>query len=495
MKINIESNKNLRKKADYLILPFVYHSKIAEALFDEKSFSSLIKEPIETKDFVGKEDELSLVYAAKNKEKRVILLGLGSKKDLNEFNIANAYASAISFIKNKKGSSVNIIFPNIDIDKEILVKGIVEAIFLANYDFHKYKLSTLKKMPSSIKEVCLIGLDQKDLNLINKASIISEGVNLTRDLVNTNADEITPLHLSEIAKDFSKISNKVEVEVFDKKRIEVEKMNLLLAVNKGSNKEPVFIIVKYLGDPKSKDTSVIIGKGITYDTGGLSLKPTTSMDTMKSDMSGGGAILGSIYSIAKLDLKVNVIAIVPATENAIGENSYKPGDVYISSCNKSVEVKNTDAEGRLILAEALSYATRKIKPCRIIDLASLTGACVVALGEDISALLCNDRHLAEKLLQSSKNTGDHLWELPLFSDYKTLLKSDIADLSNVGTGRGAGTITAALFLQEFIDNKVPWAHIDIAGPAFKSTLSKLHPTHATGVGVRLLLNFFENLNK
>jgi leucyl aminopeptidase len=494
MKITIEANKNLRKKADYLILPFAYHSKRAEALFDEKTFSSLIKDPIETKDFLGKENDLSLVYSSNNKEKRVILLGLGSKTDLNEFKIANEYASAISFIKNKKGSSVNIIFPDIDIEKDVLVKGIVEAIYLANYDFHKYKIASLKKMPASIKEVCLIGLDQKDSKLVNKAHVISQGVNLTRDLVNLNADEATPSYLSKIAKDFSKISNKVKVEVFDKKRIEMEKMNLLLAVNQGSKKDPVFIIVKYLGNPKSKDTSVIIGKGITYDTGGLSLKPSTSMDTMKSDMSGGAAILGSIYSIIKLDLKVNVIAIVPATENAIGENSYKPGDVYISSNNKSVEVKNTDAEGRLILAEALSYATRKIKPCRIIDLASLTGACVVALGEEISALFSNDKHLANQLLQASKKTGDHLWELPLFSDYKKLLKSEIADISNVG-GRGAGTITAALFLQEFIDNKVPWAHIDIAGAAFKTTLSKLHPTYATGAGVRLLLNFFENLNK
>ncbi|NGX55999.1 MAG: Cytosol aminopeptidase [Candidatus Anoxychlamydiales bacterium] len=490
MKITIQTNKNLRKKADFLILSFSYTSKKTKPLFKGDSFKSIIKEPINTKDFLGKAKDISLVYSSKNKEKRVLLLGLGSEKELNEYNLCEAYASAISFLKNKKASSVNIIIPNIDMEKDVLVKGVVEAIYLANYNFDKYKFVTKKNL-FSIKEVCLIGLEKRDNHLVKKASIISQGVNLTRDLVNTNADDETPQTLAKLAKDFEKISNKVKVEVFDKKRIEKENMNLLLAVNKGSNKDPVFIIVKYKGDPSSKDSSVIIGKGITYDTGGLSLKPSTSMDTMKSDMSGGASILGSIYAIIKLNLKVNVTAIVPATENAIGPKSYKPGDVYVSACNRSVEVKNTDAEGRLILAEALSYASHKIKPNRVIDLASLTGACVVALGEEISALFSNDRTLAKQLIKASNKTGDHLWRLPLFPEYKKLLKSEIADISNVG-GRGAGTITAALFLQEFVD-KVSWAHIDIAGPAFKSTLSALHPTYATGAGVRLLVNFFENL--
>ena len=191
---------------------------------------------------------------------------------------------------------------------------------------------------------------------------------------------------------------------------------------------------------------------------------------------------------------MSVTAIVPATENAIGPKSYKPGDVYVGMAKKSVEVKNTDAEGRLILAEALSYAAMKIKPKRIIDLASLTGACVVALGEDIAALYSNSKELASQLKKASKKTGDHLWEMPLYKKYAEQLKSDIADLKNIGNGREAGSITAALFLEEFVD-KIDWAHLDIAGPAFKSKPEGLNPTLATGIGVRLLTYFFDNLSK
>jgi len=493
MKVTGIQKIDKRKKADYLILPFLEDKKKPISLSDMSKFSKFIKGPIETKDFLGKESQISIVYGGK--ENRIMLLGLGKADKINEFLISEVYAEAVAFLKKQKALSVNIMIPQkLNISKEELIKGIIEALFLSNYNFDKFKHFTKKERPSYLKTVCLIGIDKKDMAIVTKGKVIADGVNLTRDLVNNNADDETPQNLAKIAKSFEKISKDIEVTVFNKKKIEQEKMGLLLAVNKGSDKEPVFIIMEYKGNPYSKENTVIIGKGITYDSGGLSLKPTTSMDTMKSDMSGGAAILGTMCSIANLKLKVNVTGIVPATENSIGPSSYKPGDVYVNMSNKSVEIKNTDAEGRLILAEALSYGAEKIKPTRIIDIATLTGACVVALGEDMAGLFSNSEKLAEELLEASKRTGDILWRMPLFKEYKKELKSEIADLKNIGNGKSAGAITAALFLEEFVKN-IPWAHIDIAGPAFKSKPKGLNPTFATGIGVRLLTYFFENLSK
>ncbi len=492
MKVTIVSNQNKRKMADYLIIPFVEDKKKPKALCSVSKFSKFIKGPIEAKDFHGEKSQITVVYGSK--EKRIILLGLGKADKIDEFHISEIYAEAVAFLKKKKAKSVNIIVPEkLNISKEDLLKGIAEALFLTNYGFDKFKHFTKKEAPTYLKEVCLIGAEKKDMALINKGKIIASSVNFTRDLVNNNADDETPQNLAKIAKTFEKFSKDMKVIVFDKKKIEQEKMGFLLAVNKGSNKDPVFIIIHYHGDKSSKDHSVIVGKGITYDTGGLSLKPPTAMDTMKSDMSGGAAILGVMYAIANLKLKVNVTALIPATENSIGPASYKPGDVYVGMGGKSVEVKNTDAEGRLILADALSYAAMKIKPTRIIDIASLTGACIVALGEEIAGLFSNSEKLAKDLEAASKRTGDHLWRLPLYKSYKEHLKSDIADLKNIGNAKEAGTITAALFLEEFVD-KIDWAHLDIAGPAFLSKPKGLHPTHATGIGVRLLTYFFENLS-
>jgi leucyl aminopeptidase len=492
MKVTAVKNINKRPKADYLIIPFLEGKKGPIPICNIAKFSKVIKAPIQTKDFLGKEKQILIVYAPKE---RIMLLGLGKADKIDEFHVSEIYAEAVAFLKKSKAISASIIIPEkLNISKEDLVKGIVEALFLTNYGFDKFKHFTKKDAPSYLKVAYLIGIEKKHMNLVNKGKIIATGVNLTRDLVNNNADEETPQNLAKIAKSFEKISKNIKVSIFDKKKIEEEKMGLLLAVNKGSDKEPVFIIVDYVGNPSSKERSVIIGKGITYDTGGLSLKPTTSMDTMKSDMSGGAAILGTMYTIAHLKLKVNVTGIVPATENAIGPSSYKPGDVYVGMTKKSVEIKNTDAEGRLILADALAYAATKIKPNRIIDIASLTGACVVALGEEIAGLFSNSNELASNLELASKRTGDHLWRLPLYQEYKKELKSDIADLKNISNGRAAGAVTAALFLEEFVDN-ISWAHIDIGGPAFMSKPKGLHPTLATGIGVRLFVYFFENLSK
>ncbi|MGE5196112.1 MAG: leucyl aminopeptidase family protein, partial [Anaerolineae bacterium] len=278
-----------------------------------------------------------------------------------------------------------------------------------------------------------------------------------------------------------------------KKELEQEKMGLILAVNRGSNREPVLIILEYLGDEKSKERTAVIGKGITYDTGGLNIKPTGSMETMKSDMAGAAAVLGLIKAAIATGLKANIIGVIASTENAVGPLSYKPGDVYTSFSGKTVEISNTDAEGRLVLADAISYTQERLKPTRLIDLATLTGGILIALGEEAAGLFSNDDHLASELLAAGENTYERLWRFPLFNEYKEAVKSSIADLKNSG-GRKASSITAAMFLQCFVKN-IPWAHLDIAGTAYLTDARLYHPTPATGYGVRLLIDFFESLSE
>jgi leucyl aminopeptidase len=295
--------------------------------------------------------------------------------------------------------------------------------------------------------------------------------------------------LADTARSFEKTSSKIKTTIFDKKKLEQEGFGLILAVSRASSLDPYLIQVSYKGAPGSKEHIVLVGKGVTYDTGGLSLKPTDNMLTMKCDMSGAATVLGAVQTAAALGLKVNVTALVPTAENAIGSKSYKLGDVYKSYSGKTVEINNTDAEGRLILADALSYAAKNLKPTCMIDIASLTGAAVIALGEELSALFANDESLSKDLLAASEKTGELIWRLPLHPGYKESLKSEIADLINT-SGRDAGAMKAALFLQEFTST-VPWAHIDFAGPCYLTKPKYYNPAKGTGYGLRLFIDFLK----
>lgn len=481
MKVTTVKEFSKRKVSDCLIIPFFgnKYPKIACSCKIPEEW----KIPIECLDFSGKEKQTVFVYAKDSKEKRILLLGLGKKEEISKESIRKSFASAVLQCKQKKIEKISIVFPS-EIKEENVFSNILEGVYLSNYTYLKFK-----KNVHSLKSLEIIGVE-KNLKLIKKNMILSSGVSLARDLVNGNADEITPEKLKEVAEEFKKISPKIKVSVFDKKRIEKEGMDLLLAVNKGSCTEPYFIMVDYKPD-KLDDKTVLIGKGITYDTGGLCLKSPESMDTMKTDMSGAACVLGTIYVCAMLGLKKNITAIVPATENSIGSKSYKPGDVYFSYSKKSVEIVNTDAEGRLILADAISYAVKKLKPKRIIDIATLTGAVKIALGEEIAGVFSNSKDVWEKLKKSSENTGENIWRMPLFKEYKTSLRSEIADIKNIG-GKAAGFITSALFLQEFVED-IQWAHIDIGGTSYYKKPKGYHPTPATGYGVRLLVDFLENL--
>ena len=469
-----------RPSSDILILPF-WQNKKAEPACPMAEFRSVYG--MAENDFSGKEGETLFLYKKNQKEKRLLLLGLGKREKCTLETFRRAYAVALKYCRKKKFLNLSIGLP--EFDGSVAVAA-TEGLLLINYSFDGLKNEGSK----AVQKICLIGVNPETLSRCREAALVVDAVNFARDLINGNADDVTPQMLAKAAQGLAKEFKAVKTTVFDKKAIEKVKMGLLLAVNRGSSLEPAFILVEYRGNPSSKESVALIGKGITYDTGGLNLKPTGSMETMKDDMSGGAAVLGTIKAVAALKLKVNMIGAIASTENSIGSKSYKPGDVYKSYSGKTIEISNTDAEGRLVLADALSYVQDHYKISKIIDLATLTGGIVIALGEEATGLFSNNDELAAALVKAGENTHERVWRMPLYPEYREALNSSIADMKN-SADRKASSITAATFLLEFI-KKTPWAHLDIAGTAYLSRPRHYHATPATGVGVRLLVDFLKN---
>jgi leucyl aminopeptidase len=313
-----------------------------------------------------------------------------------------------------------------------------------------------------------------------------DAVYFTRNLVNEPAITMTPDELANQTKrELIKLG--VKVTIFNKAELKRRKMNAILAVGEGSDNPPCLITMHYKPAGKAKKKIALVGKGVTYDSGGLSIKSTSGMLEMKADMAGGAAVIGIIKAAAMMKLPIELIGIVPAVENMIAGSSYKPSDIIVSYSGKSIEVKDTDAEGRIVLADALHYASQQ-KPDEIINIATLTGGCVVALGEIAAGLFTIYDRLAEDLLTAGKLTHERLWRFPFWNDYKEMIKSDIADVSNLGP-RWGGAITAGKFLEHFVGEKIPWAHIDIAGPAIKHKSTNYTEKYDTGFGVRLIIDY------
>jgi len=456
-----------RDKASPTVFPFAKEGKKA---FTQITLPSGAKRPLECGDFTGKVGEIALCYDG---DERIILLGVGDG-DVPSYH--KAFAALTSMCRKREWTEINIVTPS----KKFIASA--EGILFANYAFDHLK----KEKETLIKSITWLGATAPVKKEIVKVFQVGEGVNLARDLTNGNADDVTPQHLGKIAQDLMRSYDKVETKLLKKKEIEKEKMGLFLAVSRGSACDPLLIVCHYNGAPSSKERTVVVGKGVTYDTGGLNIKPTGSMETMKCDMGGSATALGVIKAAASSNIKANITAVVAATENAVGSKSYKPGDVYTAMNGLTVEITNTDAEGRLTLADALYYAATKIKPTRMIDFATLTGAIEIALGPVRSGLFSTDSKLEKALMKAGDATEEKLWPFPLDPAYREMLNSDIADLVNAKR-RSAGSITAASFLKEFTDG-VSWAHIDIASTAYLS--KKFYgTTPATGVGVRMILEF------
>lgn len=371
-----------------------------------------------------------------------------------------------------------------------------ENLQLAQYEFKHYKTS--KEENGALKEILVCGVDSpaKKQNFLAGLTI-GESANLARNIANQSGEDMTPNKLAAAAKDALK-DTKATVKILNRAAIKKENMGLLEAVGKGANSDPVLIVIEYwgAGKPTNKDTTktpiALIGKGITYDTGGLNVKPSGYMHEMHMDMSGGAAIIAAMRAIATLRIKKNVVAVIPAAENAISRDSMRAGDIATSMSGKTVEILHTDAEGRLVLADAMTYAEKHYTPSIMIDVATLTGASLVALGTISSAVLTKDTKLAETIVKLGEETGDLMWPLPLWDEYKQSLKSHRADISNIAVdfSRYAGCIEGAAFLSHFAPKKTPWAHLDIA-PRMTSTASDKLAKGATGEPVRLLVRFVE----
>ena len=443
--------------------------------------------------FDGNFGEILNITGVKDEIQNVIFLGLGEDEKLNKERLRRVFGKVQKYIESLKGKKIFIEFvksKNISIEDS--VRAMIEGLSLSNYKFNKYK-SDREKIDETDVSITIGGhnLEHKDYSdIVEESKILVETVFNARDLVNEPSNVIYPETLAEEAVKFSKRYG-FEIEIINHKKIEELQMNSFLAVGKSSIHKPKVIVMRYFGDKDNLDQKLgLIGKGLTYDSGGYSLKPSNSMVDMKSDMGGAATVIGAISAIAKRKLKINVVAVVAACENVIGNEAYKPGDIISSMAGKNIEILNTDAEGRLTMIDAVTYAIREEHITEIIYVATLTGAALVALGNDVTAVVTNNDSFYKELEKAFISTGEKMWNLPNFDDYKTLIKSDIADLKNTG-GRYGGTITAGLFVGEFVENK-PWLHLDIAGPAYITVPWDYCPKGGTGAGVRTLYELAKN---
>ncbi|MEX2116223.1 MAG: leucyl aminopeptidase [Bacteroidota bacterium] len=452
-------------------------------------FGSSLLSPISSGDFKGKEKESALVYSEKpGGPKRLLLIGLGEKNKAIHETFRKAAARAAKRCRSVKAVTVGFMIPQMPKDLFRTVLAVGEGALLGLYRFDKYITKPAEER-HAVEELILLTIDRKASAEAEKAfaqaSIVAQAAMFARDLSNAPGNEIYPETLAKSAMESGKRSG-YKVTVMEKAEIEKLGMGGIIGVSQGSSRPPRFIVMEH--NKNAKKTVVLVGKGVTFDTGGISIKPSAGMAEMKMDMSGAAAVIGTMEAAARLKLPVHVVGLVPSVENMPGGNSIRPGDILRHFNGKTSEVDNTDAEGRLILADALGYAGR-YKPAAVIDLATLTGACVVALGHHATGMMGNDEALMAKLKTAGEATYERVWQLPLFDEYEKQIKSDVADVKNVG-GRWAGAITAAWFLKKFIGD-YPWVHLDIAGTAMMEEHGDYTQIGGSGVGVRLLVEFLK----
>ncbi len=500
MKIMVKKGKIEEEPAEIIVLS---HYEDLKELKGSKhvvdvALNGAITELVESKDLKGELNEIKVIYThGQIPSKRVLLVGLGKKEELTLDNVRQASGKAIVHIRDMGIKSfVTPLHGSDELASDIvdLAQALVEGCILGVYQFTEYKTEDLDKI-KEIDEFILIEEDESKISEIQQGvkvgEIIANATCFTRDLVNYPANKGTPTFLAEKAK---QISDKLglKCKILSEKDMKKLGMGALLGVAQGSDQPAKFIILEHNADKEDLDTFVLCGKGITFDSGGISIKPAKGMEEMKTDMAGAATVLGVMKAVGELELPLRVVSLIPATENLPSGKAYKPGDILKSYSGKTIEVINTDAEGRLILADALGYAA-KYKPKAVIDIATLTGACVVALGHHATGMMGTDDELMEKISQTGKSTNERVWQLPLFKEYYEQIKSDIADVKNVG-GRPAGAITAAAFLSKFIEG-CPWVHLDIAGTEWTEKAKPYTPKGATGVGVRLLIHFLRNISE
>lgn len=489
----IEAENNISSLNTQLLVNYVFTDEVSSLSISEitPDFDPIIREITESNEFRAKDGTISIVHNNVGSGiKRALLLGMGDKKNLDPEKTRNLTGKVV--IKAKElGITEFVLIPFKNMDKEHL-SAMVEGIKLSDYSFNNYKRDEDRNDLNQVR-ILIITDTKNNQKIIQHSVVVSDAVLYTRDISNLPPNDCSPKDLVTFSKKLSE-NQKIKVRVIEKEEMKSYGFEGILAVGKGSASSPKLIVLEYPGSTKNRPI-VIVGKAVTFDTGGISIKPSEKMEEMKFDKCGGCNVLGIMKAVSELGLDTNVIGIIPAVENMPSGTSYRPGDIIKMYNRKTVEVLNTDAEGRIILGDALSFAVKTFAPKAIIDMATLTGAAIIALGTNVAALVGNDDELVTKILEYSNQTGEKIWQLPLFEEYKEQLKSSNADMKNIG-GRSAGAITAAAFLSNFVED-TPWVHLDIAGTAWTQEGTKeksYNPKGATGFGIRTIVKYISSGN-
>jgi leucyl aminopeptidase len=493
MQVYLSADEPIGVTSDALVVPFFAESPLDGATKDvDAAAGGAIAEAVASGEVRGKFGELVLAYAKGQPYRRVLAISLGDKKSFEPHLLARYAGSAVRYLGRRNVKKIAIVLPPEAKGREAACAAFAaEGAITGSFDTTIYQDRPDRRLAAEEVAILCGGLDAAEAERgVASGVAIGQAVNLARRLALTPANDMTPSHLADEAAAVAKASG-LEIEVFDEDRARQEGMGSFLSVAQGSSQPPKFIVLRYNGDPGNKELLALVGKGITFDTGGISIKPADRMEDMKYDMSGGAGVIAAMSAIGKSKPKINVVGIVPATENMPGGKATKPGDVVKAMNGKTIEVINTDAEGRLILADGICYA-KKLGATKIVDAATLTGACVIALGHASSAAVTNDDTFGAAFLAAAKPTGERYWQMPYYDDYTAAMKSDIADLKNTG-GRAAGTLTAAAFLREFADG-TPWVHLDIAGTAYLENESAWQAKGPTGTPVRALLALVDSMS-
>ena len=486
---------------------------LAVAVFkDEKADEGILKDLdagaggvvrsiLEAEEMKGKEGESAYVHISADggglKAKRLLLVGVGAREDYKAAQVSQFAGLVARTLRSRNVKSIGLV-PRLEGgDAARAAKAAVEGAIIGLFEPDKYR--TVEKEERSVERLTVVveGADEEAVRAAAESGrVVGESVNFTRDLANEPGAYMTPTIMAERAQQIAQEFG-LEVEVLDQPQLEEMGMGAFLSVARGSEQPPKLMVLKYMPDGKSsvgdgEEYLALVGKGITFDTGGISLKPGENMELMKYDMTGGATVLGVMRAVAQLKPPIPLLGVVPATENMPSGKATKPGDVVRAMSGKTIEVINTDAEGRLILADAVSYA-KKLGATKVIDMATLTGAVTIALGDVNTGIMGTDQALIDEVIEAGREVGEKFWQLPLDKEYSKQIKSDIADIKNVG-GRKAGTITAAAFIKEFADG-ISWAHLDIAGTAWGDEAKPFRAKGPTGIAVRTLLNFIERASR
>jgi leucyl aminopeptidase len=454
----------------------------------DRLLGGAIADVLASGEIAGKPNETSLLHAKDAPFKRVFVIGVGERAKLTPSALAKYAGTAVRYLGKRSVEKITIALPP-GLDATLAASFAAEGAFAGTIDATIYRTEPDRPVKTTDVTILVGDYDAAAVEAgAKRGSVIGEAVNKARIMALTPGNDMTPTVVAERAKEVAKDAG-LEIDVLDEARMQAKGMGSLLGVSRGSDEPATLSVLTYMGDPSSKEILALVGKGLTFDSGGISLKPAENMHEMKYDMCGGAGVIGAMWAIGKLRPKLNVIGLVPSSENLPGPTAMKPGDILRAMNGKTIEILNTDAEGRLILADALCYA-KELGATKIVDTATLTGACVIALGHAASGTMSNDDAFVERFLKVVADCGERYWRLPLFADFDQQIKSDIADLKNTG-GRPGGAETAGAFLKAFV-GETPWIHLDIAGTAYSDSESSHLAKGPTGTPVRAFVTLVED---